>query len=142
MLPLEYTTTIEGASLPEHKCNGDVGIDITALKLVKKMQDNTFMYDTGICIKPPEGYYTVIAPRSSIVKSGYILTNSIGIIDSDYRGSLKVVLTKVEPNAPPLECPFTLGQIILMKANLIHPVRVESLDDTERGQGGFGSTDQ
>ena len=53
------------------------------------------MYDSYISVQPPEGYYFEIVPRSSISKLGYILTNSIGIIDPSYRGTLKVVLTKI-----------------------------------------------
>ena len=74
------------------------------------------MFDTGICIQPPDGFYTEIVPRSSISKTGYILANSIGIIDPTYRGSLKIVLTKVDPTAQDLKLPFTKFQIILRQA--------------------------
>ena len=139
---LKYTTTIDGAILPKHKMNGDVGIDINALKMVKKYGERTFMYDTGICIQPPEGYYTTLIPRSSIIKSGYLQSNSIGILDSGYRGSIRVVLTKVDDSLPDLEPPFTITQLILQKSEKCDPLFVTELYDTTRGDGGFGSTDK
>jgi len=142
MHTLKYTTTIDGAILPEHALDGDVGIDLTALKLVKKYGEKTFMYDTGICIQPPPGYYTEIVPRSSIIKTGYIQSNSIGILDPAYTGSIRVVLTKVDDSLPDLEPPFRVSQLLLRKANEVSPVFVASLDDTVRGDRGFGSTNQ
>ena len=137
---LAYTTTITGASLPSHALDGDVGIDITALEFVKKIGSNTYMYDTGICIRPPTGFYTELLPRSSIVKSGYMLSNSVGILDSNFRGSIKIVLTKVDPMKPDLVLPFTMCQLILRPVCRISPLVVEKLDETVRGSGEFGST--
>ena len=79
----------ENAVIPTKAGDQEVGYDLTAINFVKRLGTNTFMYDTGISVEPPAGYYTEIVPRSSIVKSGYILTNSIGIIDPTYRGTLK-----------------------------------------------------
>lgn len=139
---LRYTTTIEGASLPSHAYTGDSGIDITALKFVKKIGQNTFMYDTGICIQPPDGYYTELVPRSSIVKTGYMLSNSIGVLDRSFTGNIKIVLTKVDPSAPDLTLPFTLCQLVLRPLIGITPIYVESLETTERGSGEFGSSNK
>lgn len=92
------------------------------------------MYDTGISIKPPEGYYTEIVPRSSIVKHNTMLANGIGIIDPTYRGTLKICLTN------PVECPFSLCQLILKPMPPdIQITKVSNLDATYR-HGGFGST--
>lgn len=140
--PLEYTTTIDGATLPSHAMDGDVGIDLTALTFIKKIGENGFMYDTGICIKPPRGFYTVLVARSSIVKTGYIVTNSVGILDPGYRGSIRIVLTRVDSSLPELALPFKCCQLILMPVIPIQPMNVESLDATQRGDGGFGSSDK
>lgn len=142
MTRLTYKTTLPNASLPDHALDGDVGIDITAVCVHKVLSTHTVMYDTGICIQPEDGYYVEIVPRSSIVKTGYILSNSIAIIDQKYRGSLKIVLTRVDPTVPALQLPFTLCQLILRKAETIEPVLVDELDDTVRGNGGFGSTNK
>ncbi len=126
--------------LPSHALDGDVGIDLTAISLVKQIGSNTFMYETGIAVCPPEGFYTEVVPRSSIIKTGYMLSNSIGIIDSGFTGNIKIVLTKIDPTMPDLQVPFTICQLILRKSYPMHPVRVETLPDTVRGSGGFGST--
>jgi dUTP pyrophosphatase len=135
---LLYTST--KSELPSHAIEGDVGIDLTAISLFKKIGSNTFMFETDIAIQPPVGYYTEIVPRSSIIKTGYMLSNSIGVIDSGFRGSVKIVLTKVDPTMPDLVPPFTVCQLILRKAYTINTIRVESLPETERGSNGFGST--
>lgn len=144
MPQLKYTTTIEGAKLPTHALLGDAGIDLTALVFVKEVAPNTYMYDTGICVEPPEGYYVEIVPRSSIVKSGFMLSNSVGVIDRAYIGSLKIVLTDTSGSeyAPVLNVPFTLCQLILRPYILIEPIEVEQLNETVRGDGGFGSTNK
>ena len=74
--------------------------------LKKKINSKTTLYDTGICLDIPVGYYVEIVPRSSIVKSGYMLSNSIGIIDCSYKGNLYVGLTKICDDAIEIEYPF------------------------------------
>lgn len=118
-----------------------VGYDLTAISVFKTISEKTTLYDTGIQINPPPGYYFEIVARSSLIKTGYILTNSVGIIDPDYRGNLMIALTKVDDTAPDLELPFTRCQLIPRKMDHVVFTEVESLDDTERGEGGFGSTD-
>lgn len=142
MSRLQYTAAFPNVSLPRHAVVGDVGIDLTAIKLHKQLTPKTAMYDTGICIQPSEGYYTEVVARSSIVKTGYMLSNSVAIIDPNYRGSIKIVLTKVDESMPDLTVPFTLCQLLLRRAETINPVRVERLDDSVRGDGGFGSTNK
>tara|TARA_B110000208_G_C11800792_1_gene442151 strand:- start:6941 stop:7423 length:483 start_codon:yes stop_codon:yes gene_type:complete len=142
------------AIVPTKAGDDEVGYDLTAISFVKKLSPVTFMYDTGISVKPPEGYYTEIVPRSSIVKSGFILANSIGIIDPTYRGTLKIVLHKVvmkdgeghngngvQIACRPLTTPFTLCQLVIRKMEKATLTVVNCLDETFRGDGGFGSTD-
>lgn len=120
----------------------DVGYDLTVISLVKSISANTFMYDTGIQVAPSSNStYIEIVPRSSIYKHGFILANSIGIIDPNYRGTLKVVLTKVDHSLPNFSLPYTGFQLIVRKVNDI-PLEITdlSLDITDRGDGGFGST--
>ena len=121
------------ARLPKKAGPQEVGYDLVCIKKVKDMPGCT-MYDTGISIKPPEGYYTEIVPRSSIVKHNTMLANGIGIIDPTYRGTLKICLTN------PVECPFSLCQLILRPMPPdIQITKVNHLDATYR-HGGFGST--
>ena len=97
------------------------------------------MYDTGIAVCPPDGYYTEVVPRSSLTKTGYMLANSVGIIDSSYRGSIKVVVSG-DNSLDDLTLPFKGFQLILRKLEEVEVVEVDDLDDTVRGDGGFGST--
>lgn len=127
---------------PTRGNNFAVGYDLTAISVGKVVDSMTTLYDTGLVCKPPQGYYTEILPRSSLIKTGYMLSNSVGIIDPDYRGRLMIALTKVNPNAPDLVIPFTKCQLVLRKFEEYHVEEVENLDETERGSGGFGSTDK
>jgi dUTP pyrophosphatase len=129
------------AMIPTRAYDSDIGYDLTATKVWKKIGEKTTVYDTGIAIQPPPGYYTEIIPRSSISKSGYILSNSIGIIDPDYTGSLKIAVTRIDESLPELTCPFTRFQLILRKAEHFSLQQVQFFKTTDRGSGGFGSTD-
>ena len=119
-----------------------VGYDLTAISVYKKLSDRTTLYDTGIKVQPPNGYYTEIVPRSSMSKTGYCLSNSIGTIDSDYRGRLLIALTRIDDGFPELTVPFTRCQLVLRKHEDYTIRQVVSLSETERDCGGFGSTDK
>ena len=81
-----------------------------------------------------------IVPRSSLSKSGYILANSVGIIDNSYRGNLMVALTKVCDDAKEIEYPFRCCQMIVRKYVNTYLEEVGNVDKTKRNEGGFGST--
>jgi len=130
------------AQIPTKVGEFEVGFDLTVIKLVKTIGKKTCMYDTCISVQAPLGYYTEIVPRSSIVKTGYMLSNSVGIIDPSYRGTLKICLTKIDESLPDLNLPFTKVQLIVRKFHSeIKGVESKSLSLTKRGAGGFGSTD-
>jgi len=130
------------AVFPMRGTSDSVGFDLTAISVVKKLTEKTTLYDTGLVVKPPAGYYTEILPRSSLSKTGYVLANSVGIIDPDYRGTLMIALTKVDDSMPDLELPFMKCQLVLRKCSYFNMIEAEELDDTTRGAGGFGSTDK
>jgi deoxyuridine 5'-triphosphate nucleotidohydrolase len=134
--------TDKNAILPDKKNISDVGYDLTIIKEVKKLNENTTLYDTGLKISVTYGYYIEIVPRSSLSKSGYILSNSIGIIEKSYNGNLYVSLTKVDQNSKDIELPFRCCQLIFKQQ--IYMDIIEVVDDlnkeTTRNNGGFGST--
>lgn len=118
----------------------DSGYDIVAIG-VKKYDENTKTYflNTGLKIRPPYGYYFEMYPRSSISKTGFVLANSVGIIDQNYRGELIVALKQVaDTPLPPL--PWKVAQIIPKQFIHFSPVETNELDETVRGEGGFGSS--
>jgi dUTP pyrophosphatase len=130
------------AVIPTKGTHLSIGYDLTAISIAKKLTNCTTLYDTGIKVQPPPGYYTEILPRSSLSKTGYMLSNSVGTIDPDYTGRLFIALTKVDESCPDLEIPFTRCQLVLRKAEYYNIQEITQMEKTERGDGGFGSTDK
>lgn len=120
----------------------DVGYDLTIISIDKKTTPMTTLFDTGVSLDIPLGYYVELVPRSSLSKTGYMLANSVGVIDPGYTGTIKVPLIKIDPSCPNIELPARVAQLIL-KPYIVS----ESFDatnqehiETNRGVGGFGST--
>ena len=138
------------AVVPSKNNYSDAGLDLTIIKEYKRMNSDTVLYDTGIKLEIPNGYYVEIVPRSSISRSGYMLANSIGIIDQGYTGNLYVALRKINKDCEDLVMPYKCCQII-MKKQIYPKIVIEDLvsagtdscsdSATSRGSGGFGSTD-
>lgn len=139
------------AIVPSKNNYSDAGLDLTIIKEYKRLNSDTVLYDTGIKLEIPNGYYVEIVPRSSISRSGYILANSIGIIDQGYTGNLYVALRKINKDCEELVLPYKCCQIIMKKQiypkiiieDLVVGTEIHSQCDsaTSRGSGGFGSTD-
>lgn len=117
----------------------DSGYDLSIIFLLREI-DGVHYFDTGISVEPPNGYYFELVGRSSIVKTGWMLANNIGIIDASYRGTIIVPLIKVNPEANELVLPKKLVQIIPRQLILMRGVEVQTIDNTSRGDGGFGSS--
>lgn len=97
----------------------------------------------GIAVAPPEGYYFEMLPRSSFSKSGYVLGNSVGIIDKGYRGELMAIVYPLRKDIPPLREGDRHFQLVLQKyenTNVELQEVTEFKENTARGVGGFGST--
>ena len=136
------------AKVPTKANDNAIGYDLTIIEECvnppKHECKNLRFYDTGIQIKPPHGYYLEIHARSSLMKTGYMLANAVGIIDPDYRGNILVALTKFDHDMPDLVLGdgIRVAQLILRNVEkACDCVIVDKLDDTVRGSGGFGSTD-
>lgn len=136
-------STHPNAVFPYKTRESDVGYDLTLIALHKKLSDTVSLYDTGIKLKVSHGYYVEVVPRSSIIKSGYMMANSIGVIDRSYEGNIYIALTKIDTDAADISLPYRGFQMIFRKQ--IHG-HMEDMKDHEfvmsssRGQGGFGST--
>jgi len=132
----------EDAVIPHKAHETDTGYDLWVLDKHKELDNGVVMYSTGLQIQPPWGLYFEIIPRSSIIKSGYIQANSIGVVDSGYRGELFVPLYKIDKNSPDLELPKKIGQLVLRCINTCEFIERDKLHKSHRGEGGFGSTDE
>lgn len=129
----------ENAVMPSKPNASDNGFDLTVIEKVKEVGDVVF-YDTGLSIEPSFGYYCLIYPRSSISKTGYMLANGVGLIDSSYRGHLMIALRKMDKDVPDLELPCRIAQLVPQRCIYPDMIEVNALDDTQRGDGGFGSS--
>ena len=128
---------------PKRGHETDVGIDLTVMAVDQK-STNIFFFDTGISIQLSKGYYAEIVPRSSIIKTDFFLANSVGIIDPDYRGRIFMPFRYIG-NSNSIEAAEKLkhkriGQLIIRKLESCCIKIVDSLEDTDRGVNGFGST--
>jgi deoxyuridine 5'-triphosphate nucleotidohydrolase len=132
----------DNAVMPYKSRFSDVGYDLTLIRVHKRVSDVVTLYDTGVRIHVSDGYYAEIVPRSSIIKSGYMLANNTGVIDRSYDGNLYVAVVRVDPNAAELPLPFRGFQLILRPQVYaeVEEVHADELVTTTRGAGGFGST--
>lgn len=118
----------------------DVGFDLTIIDVAKKISDKTTLFETGVALDIPPGFYVEMVPRSSISKTGYMLANNVGIIDPGYISTIKVPLVKVDDSLPNLKLPLRIAQLILKPYVVAHSKQVYDIATTTRGDGGFGST--
>lgn len=127
------------AVLPSKNNKTDAGYDVTLIGIHKQIND-VILYNTGIHVKAPDGMYFDLVPRSSIIKTGYIMANSIGIIDADYTGEILVPLIKLNKDMPDLQVPIRLMQLIPRKYYNFDVYETDNLDITNRAEKGFGSS--
>jgi dUTP pyrophosphatase len=113
----------------------DAGYDLYLMEL-KKIEKDVYYYDTGVSIELPEGYFAMLVGRSSIAQSGYMLANSVGIIDNHYRGNIIVGLRKINSKAADLILPSKLVQLIIMKQNDFVLEEAQALSSTDRQDKG------
>ena len=141
---IKVFTDDDSAVIPYKSRYSDAGYDLTIIKEFKRLNSNTVIYDTGIKLEIPNGYYVEIVPRSSISRSGYILANNVGIIDQGYRGNLYIALTKMNNDCPDLTLPWKCCQMIVKKQIysklVLYDSSQDNIEESNRGTGAFGST--
>ena len=127
------------AIMPSYAKQGDAGLDMTAIQVLK--HEMYYEYRTGIAIEVPEGHVGLMFPRSSISKTKQILSNHVGVIDSGYRGEILFRFKKLAwDNGEVYQEGDKVGQLVIIPIPAIELVEVDELSDSERGEGGFGST--
>lgn len=131
--------------LPKYQTVGSSGLDLHANidNPITLNKNDIVLVPTGLFIEIPEGYEAQIRSRSSLaLKNGIFCLNSPATIDSDYRGELKIILASLT------DTPFTINhgdriaQMVFAKVEKVSFEEVDSLSDTQRGEGGFGSTNK
>jgi dUTP pyrophosphatase len=131
----------KNAVIPAYAKPGDAGLDLTATSVVTDEYGNV-VYGTGLAIEIPFGYAGLLFPRSSNSKTDLYLTNHVGVVDSGYRGE---IMFKYRPynglvDSKVYSVGERVGQIVLLPYPSVSFEEVEQLSDTERGEGGYGST--
>ena len=128
-------------SLPEYKTEGSAGLDIHLIEDVIFEPKKVTTVHTGLSVEIPDGYFGAIYPRSSVgTKYNLMLANTVGIIDSDYRGEIILKIYNYGNKRVELKKDERIVQMIIQPYNRVEIEKVESLSETERGTGGFGST--
>ncbi len=128
------------AVIPSYSKVGDAGMDLT---ITKEIENTSFSvsYGFGIAIEIPKGYVGLVFPRSSVRNQDLILSNCVGVIDSGYRGELQATFKKTQGlDSIKYKVGDRGAQIIILPYPTIYMTEVPELSNTERGDGGFGST--
>jgi len=130
----------ENAVIPSYAKDGDAGMDLVATRIIS---NTTFdvSYGTDLAMEIPNGFVGLVFPRSSIRKYDLTLSNSVGVIDSGYRGELQATFKKTNGlDSLAYKVGDRIAQIMIIPHPPIEFDEVDELSDTERGEGGFGST--
>jgi len=131
----------EGLPLPAYATPGAAGMDVVAAEDVVLAPGARHPVATGLAIAIPHGYEIQVRPRSGLaLKHGITVPNTPGTIDSDYRGELKVLLINHGPQAFTITRGDRIAQLVLAPVLQGAWLEVDALDETARGEGGFGST--
>ncbi len=131
------------AIIPKYMSKGSSGMDLFACldnKIILKPFEIKLI-PTGIAISLPEGYEAQIRPRSGLaLKYGIILPNSPGTIDADYRGEIKIIISNIGKKDFVINHGDRIAQMVITKVEKCEIIEVDNLDETQRGENGFGST--
>ena len=134
-----YKLACPEAIAPYRKNHSDAGFDLHLVKKLKSENGIDF-YTTGVILEPPPLMWYMLVARSSMAKSGYVLANGVGIIDSSYRGEVIVALRKTSEDSPSIELPARMVQVIPQQWFYTGMVEKKEVSSTSRGdQGGLGS---
>lgn len=125
---------------PEYKTKGSACFDLQATTTHTFKQNELYTIGSGLKAEIPKGYCLLIFARSSLGLKKLIIPNSVGVIDSDYRGEIKVPLISLNEQEITIEQGQRIAQAMLIKVNKANLIKQKQLTLTDRGEGGFGST--
>jgi dUTP pyrophosphatase len=132
----------EGAVLPERAYSGDAGLDLAACERHELGPGERALVGTGLAVAIPEGYAGFVQPRSGLAaRHGISVVNSPGLVDSGYRGEIRVVLLNTDAGEPfVVEPGMRVAQLVVLPVPELELVVVDELPESERGVRGFGSS--
>lgn len=139
MIKLKIKKLNDKAVIPTYATKGDACFDLTATSIHHE-DDKYIEYGTGLAMEIPEGYVGLIFPRSSVTKKALMLKNSVGVIDSGYRGEIKFRFQETQDWGDIYDIGDRVGQMMIIERPEVVLMEMDELSDSERGEGGYGST--
>jgi len=152
-MEIKFKKLVPEAVIPQRANPTDAGLDLVATSQKAEMcknEDGTehsrevsfIEYGTGLAVEIPEGFVGLLFPRSSVTNKQMMLKNSVGVIDSGYRGEIRArfMCADKEEKHYHYSVGDKVAQLLIVPIALPYPVEAEELSDTSRGEGGFGST--
>jgi dUTP pyrophosphatase len=142
VIELPITRLRDDAVLPERAYSGDAGLDLAACERHELRPGERALVGTGLAVAIPAGHAGFVQPRSGLAaKHGLTVVNSPGLVDSGYRGEIRVVLLNTDAQAPfVVEPGMRIAQLVVLPVPELDPVEVDELPESERGVRGFGSS--
>lgn len=139
-MQLKFKKLHADAVIPKFAKPGDAGLDLVATEIIFNDVDfGNIQIKFGLAVEIPENHVGLLFPRSSIYKNNALLSNSVGVIDSGYRGEIGAFMLGDEETFG-----YKVGdrvlQLVIVPVPQVEPIEVEELSNTERGDGGFGSS--
>ena len=132
------------AVTPERAHSTDAGIDLTCTQITSEINECgqlILVYHTGLAVEIPEGFFGLLVPRSSVYKKSLMLSNCAGVIDSGYRGEIMAKFRNTTDVIPAVyKDGERFAQLLILPVPEVTFTEVDELSDTERGEGGYGST--
>jgi len=131
-----------GLPIPHYAHEGDAGLDLHSAIDIDLAPGQRTLIPTGIAVSIPEGHAGFVQPRSGLaLRSGLSFVNTPGLIDSHYRGEIKVIAINLDPHTSiSIARGDKIAQLVIQRIERVEVTEVEDLDDTKRGAGGFGSS--
>ena len=142
MIELSIQRLRDDAVVPTRAYAGDAGLDLAACERVELGPGERATVGTGLAVAIPDGYAGFVQPRSGLAsRHGVTIVNTPGLVDSGYRGELKVILLNTDSSEPfVVEPGMRIAQLVVVQVPDVDPVEVDELPETERGVRGFGSS--
>jgi dUTP pyrophosphatase len=142
MNELPFKRLHDGATLPVRAYTGDAGLDLAAAERVELAPGARAVVGTGLAVAIPDGHAGLVQPRSGLAANhGITIVNTPGLVDSGYRGELKIILLNTDlENTFVVEPGMRVAQLMIVAVATPQSVEVAELPDSERGEKGFGSS--
>lgn len=142
MIEIQIKLLDEGLSMPRYQHKGDAGLDLPSRIDYVLEPGERAMIPTGIAVAIPSGYAGFVQPRSGLAsRHGIALVNSPGLVDSGYRGEMAIIMINTDKHeAFHIKRGDRIAQLVIQRVEEATLIRVDELEDSSRGAGGFGST--